>query len=532
MGNQEAKQKKTAAASSNGSYPSLDEGCREGGGDITKKGGKKFHGKHGGKGAGSGGGGKGATHGTGKNKNKSESKSSVFSIRKRKGNLKGKADVCSSVRGSKEDVLSFQHDELDSTKTPDLSADELGQSDTEGALPDKRKKQGKRGRDEGEKMQEMQQKASTATSPTEDGRQKAGSSGSDTDIYSFHSAADHEDLLADIQLAIRLQHQQHGGVNSIVETQGGGGGSLIWGGRDGRGEQSNGVVKLSPPKVLDLTPELELGSDALAFLEAGAIAGSVKQSEAPLTEVEEKNEDVCVQLEGQGGGEAALCVATDTKDQHALLQQPPRTDVSITAEGGAADCLVTMTTVSNSFHSLTCDSTGKIPGEESGGEAQQEEDRELETDADLHLPLGGNHRSPEPTEELSSRIMFEEGEVHLGSGTSAESLEDCLSPGSEPAHSAATKASPSTQQVRRSSICFSAVPPQESPTLAKRLLKSTQPSTSSSTVVKPYPPIFPSYIKTTTRQLSSPGHSPSHSPLSPRRAHHHFHRYLVVLLHG
>uniref|UniRef100_A0A3P9BDZ8 FH2 domain-containing protein n=1 Tax=Maylandia zebra TaxID=106582 RepID=A0A3P9BDZ8_9CICH len=537
MGNQETKQKKAAAASSNGSYPSLDEGWREGGGDV-KKGGKKLHGKHGGKGTGSAGG-RGVTNGTGlKNKNKSESKSSVFSIRKRKGNLKGKGDVCSSVKGSKEDVLASQHDELDSTKTPDLSADELGQSDTEAAFPEKRKKQGKRDDgDERDEKHEMQQKASTANSPAEDGGQKGGSSGSDTDIYSFHSAADHEDLLADIQLAIRLQQQQHGGVTSIVETQGGGGRNLIWGEGKDRRKQSNGVVKLTPPEVLDLTPELELGSDALSFLEGGSIIGSVKQNEPLPTqnspfnaEVIEKNEDRHLELKGQGQREAALCVSTGTKDQHALLQQRPHTDISIATEGGATVCPVTMTTVGNSFHDFTFDSTGKITGEEEGAsaETQQEQVRELEMDANLSLPLpDDNHRSPEPLEGLSSRTVFEEGEIHLGSGTSAESLEDCLSADSEPSPSTSTKASPSNQQFRRSSACFSPLLPQESPTLAKRLLKSAHPATCSSPVVKPYPPIFPSYIKTTTRQLSSPGHSPSHSPLSPRRAHHNFHRMMA-----
>ncbi|CAG5911964.1 unnamed protein product, partial [Menidia menidia] len=64
----------------------------------------------------------------------------------------------------------------------------------------------------------------------------------------------------------------------------------------------------------------------------------------------------------------------------------------------------------------------------------------------------------------------------------------------------------------------------ESPRRAKELLRSAH---CSGPAVKPYPPIFPSYIKTTTRQLSSPGHSPalspSHSPLSPRRSQHHLH---------
>nr|XP_033467882.1 formin-2-like [Epinephelus lanceolatus] len=552
MGNQEAKQKKAAAASGNGSYPSLDEGWREGGGDITKKGGKKLHSKHGGKGAGSGGGGGGGgggMHGTGpgKKKNKSESKSSVFSIRKRKGNLKGKGDACSSVTGSKEDVLASQHEELDSTKTPEMSADELGQSDTE-AEKKKRPEPGRKDGDGREQRQEVQRKASTAaTSPAEDGGQKGGSSGSDTDIYSFHSAADHEDLLADIQLAIRLQHQQHGGVNSIVEAQEGGERDLSWGGGEERRKQSNGVIKLTPPEVLDLTPELELGSDALSFLETGTLSGSVKHADQPpaphlpsYTEVHERREEKekeeveHPELNGKGQREreASLCVATGTKDQHAWVQQPPHTDITMATVGGEAVSPVAMTTSANSFPDLTFDSAGKTSGdeEETGGEV--EEEREPGVDVDLSPPTADSHiKSPEPTEVLSSGTVFGEGEGQLGSGTSAESLEDCLSAGSESHHFAAasTSASPSNQECRRSSVSF--LPPQESPTLAKRLLRSTHSSTSSSPVVKPYPPIFPSYIKTTTRQLSSPGQSPalspSHSPLSPRRANHHLHRTMA-----
>ncbi|XP_037611923.1 formin-2 [Sebastes umbrosus] len=555
MGNQEAKQKKAAAAASgNGSYPSLDEGWREGGGDGTKKGGKKLHGKHGG----------GGMHGTGpgKKKNKSESKSSVFSIRKRKGNLKGKGDACSSVTGSKEDVLASHHDELDSTKTPEMSADELGQSDTEvekKKIPEPAIKKVEDGREK--KQQEMQRKASTAaTSPTEDGGQKGGSSGSDTDIYSFHSAADHEDLLADIQLAIRLQHQQqHGGVNSIVETQGGGGRDLSWGGGgEGKRKQSNGGVKLTPPEVLDLTPELELGSDALSFLETGPLSGSVKHTEQPPTPTphlpvhtevherrEEKGKEGVEHPELNGNGqrerEASLCAATGTKDQHAWVQQPPHTAITMATAGGAAVSPVTMTTGGNSFPDLTFDSAGKTPGdeeeeeEEEEEEAGEEEERVPRVDVDLSPPhtADSHDKSPEPTEGLSSGTVFEEGEGQLASGTSAESLEDCLSTGSESNHSAAASSggSPSYQRCRRSSVCFTPLPPQESPTLAKRLLRSSHSSASSSPVVKPYPPIFPSYIKTTTRQLSSPGLSPalspSHSPLSPRRAHHHLHRTLA-----
>ncbi|KAL0964500.1 hypothetical protein UPYG_G00324700 [Umbra pygmaea] len=42
-------------------------------------------------------------------------------------------------------------------------------------------------------------------------------------------------------------------------------------------------------------------------------------------------------------------------------------------------------------------------------------------------------------------------------------------------------------------------------------------SSSNTSPVKPYPPIHPSYVKTTTRQLTSPTVSPGHSPLTYRR---------------
>ncbi|XP_068611012.1 formin-2 [Brachionichthys hirsutus] len=527
MGNQDAKLKRAAAASSNGSYPSLDEGWKEGGGDAVKKGAKKL-GKHGGKGANSsGGGGGGATHGTGpgRKKSKSEARSSVFSIRKRKGNLKEKGDACSSVTGSKEDVLSSQHDELDNTKARDMSADEPGHSDAEAAAPNKRKDAYGRG----EQITEMQGGTlTTATPPTDDGGQKAGSSGSDTDIYSFHSAADHEDLLADIQLAIRLQHQrQHGGVDSAVEPQRGQEKNLSWGSGEG-GKQSNGVVQLTPPEVLDLTPELELGSDALSFLETGTLSSPVKHMEHPATlkipsDTETHEEEVEEHPEiGKGqrekDREATLCVAGGTIDQHAWLQQPPRSAIPMATAGGAALSPVTMTTSGNSVPDLTFESDGS----EEGAELQPDERKSM-ADVDLVPPNEESCETrPKPLEPFSAAGIGE-GEFRSGLGTSAESLEDSLSAASESHRSAAV--CPFSEPCRRSSLCFTPLPPQESPA-TKRLLRSTH--SSPSPVVKPYPPIFPSYIKTTTRQLSSPGQSPapspSHSPRSLRRAQYHLHR--------
>uniref|UniRef100_A0A8C1N286 Formin 2 n=1 Tax=Cyprinus carpio TaxID=7962 RepID=A0A8C1N286_CYPCA len=145
MGNQDGKLKRSEAGGA------ADESAAH---DGTKKG---FHGK---KSQGKGGEG-------GKKKNKSD-RSSVFPhIRKRKNQSKAKG----FLSGSKEDAL----DELDN-KTPDLSGDELGHSDS---------------------------RQNTLDGPEEE--KKVASSGSDTDMYSFHSAAEQEDLLADIQQAIRLK---------------------------------------------------------------------------------------------------------------------------------------------------------------------------------------------------------------------------------------------------------------------------------------------------------------------------------------
>ncbi|KAJ0016043.1 hypothetical protein NQD34_014333 [Periophthalmus magnuspinnatus] len=454
MGNQEAKQRRA-----NGSYPSLDDGNKDLSGE--RKGGKKIHGKQGG----------GGPHATAnKRKNKSESKS-VFSIRKKRGQLKGKG--CSSVNGSKEDVLATPQHSQDPNKTPDLSADELGQSDNEG----------------------LAQEACGKPSQEEAGH-KGGSSGSDTDIYSFHSAADHQDLLADIQLTIRLQHQQHGGARSSAHTptdpdteRGIGVGT--------RG-QSNGGVYLTPPEVVDLTPELELGSDALSFLDSG-VGHPPEETVETLLPCQEKHSPILqtelAQTEDEcADTEAPVCAAPDLSLHNT---------VTMTTCGGSTSSPVTMTTTDFTFVSAD-----EAAPEEHVGQLEEWATPVVTTCISQDGPL----------EELISGAKG-----HVGSGTSAESFDDSVTSESEHNLSVTDHTVTSTPQQRRSPVT-----PHESPSLAKRGLRPSQPN--SSPVVKPYPAIIPSYIKTTTRQLSSPGHSPSHSPLSPRRDTHILHRYIYYLL--
>ncbi|XP_016112120.1 formin-2-like isoform X1 [Sinocyclocheilus grahami] len=310
----------------------------------------------------------------GKKKNKSD-RSSVFPhIRKRKNQSKAK----SFLSGSKEDA---SLDELDCApslcnKTPDLSGDELGHSDAEPEHP---------------RLQEEEK--------------KVASSGSDTDMYSFHSTAEQEDLLADIQQAIRLKQ----GVML---------GKIPWDCKQTGDAKNTPTPDSEPFTVLEAVPKAEKNRIVLPE-EEPAVNG--------LSE-----EALC----------APVAVETVTKEPEAPLSPPPA---------------VPPTNSTTSFPDLTASF-------ESAVEAVEEDER-----------------SP-PSTDTASDLR------------STGSLE-CLTVIEE------------LVQRRKSSVSF----PPESP-LVTRLLKAA---------VKPYPPISTCYIKTTTRQLSSPScspaPSPSHSPLSTRR---------------
>ncbi|XP_057592954.1 formin-2-like [Hippopotamus amphibius kiboko] len=203
MGNQDAKPKRSAGDAPHGGGGGGEDtaGPREAEGTKKAGGGKKAQGRHG-KG---GGGGE-----SGRKKSRTDPRASVFSnLRIRKTLSKGRG-----AGGSREDVLdpqALQAGELDSahslvTKTPDLSlsADETGLSDTECADPFEVTRPGGPGL-AGVRGPAVAEDSETAAG-AQDGQRT--SSGSDTDLYSFHSAAEQEDLLSDIQQAIRLQQLQ------------------------------------------------------------------------------------------------------------------------------------------------------------------------------------------------------------------------------------------------------------------------------------------------------------------------------------
>lgn len=413
MGNQDGKLKRTAGGDAGGAAD--DCGALRENNGTKKHHGKKSHGKHG---------------EGGKKKNK-DSKSVFPHIRKRKNQGKAKG----FLSGSKEDALDSQHDELDSVpslcnKTPDLSGDELGQSDAEVERP----------------RLVADSRQTTLDGPEEE-EKKVVSSGSDTDMYSFHSAAEQEDLLADIQQAIRLKQ---------------------------------GVILTS---AVDLPWEKDCKQ---------TVCSDVKSTPTPDSEPFTVLEMVCKQHDGPHlprhpvedesaplSSEEALCasiaVATVTKEPEASSEPP--------APPPVATSPVTKTTSTTSFPDLTASF-------ESAVEAVEEQD-------------DGEHLDDSARDAPSTDTVSAGGSLECLSA-----VELTAEPAEEDVYIA---------QRRKSSVSFPQRAQPESP-LATRLLKSCAGNS-----VKPYPAISTSYIKTTTRQLSSPScspaASPSHSPLFARRGH-------------
>ncbi|KAI5179902.1 Formin-2 [Manis pentadactyla] len=420
MGNQDGKLKRSAGdASHEGSATEDAAGPREV--DATKKGSgdRKAPGKHG-----KGGGGGGAE--PGKRKSKSDSRASVFSnLRIRKNLSKGKG-----AGGSREDVLdsqALQTEELDSahslvTKTPDLSL-----SDTECAHPFEVTRPGGPGPAEpavgGRVVAEDLETAAGA----QNGQRT--SSGSDTDIYSFHSATEQEDLLSDIQQAIRLQQELH------LQQQ----------------QQRQGPEESAAPPATSPQPGAFLGLDPLLLRPSSAAA----------------------EARGSPDTEPALSALSDLSESAA--PEPPVPEPPTPGAGTASEA----------------------PGLP---EAQR---------ADGVAPWPTAFPFPEPGPGLGAARVPAPGDGDTDEEGEEDAFEDAPrgSPGEEwglEAGTAPQRLDAEPDDGERASGALAAASLPGSPAPSPRCFK-------------PYPLITPCYIKTTTRQLSSPNHSPSQSPSqSPR----------------
>ncbi|XP_037986210.1 formin-2 isoform X3 [Motacilla alba alba] len=424
MGNQDGKLKKNTG--------DVQEGGEDASGpkdtDGTKKvsGGRRGLGKHA----------KGSE--SGKKKGKSDSRPSVFSNLRIRKNLSKAKDGNSS---SREDVLesqALQPGELDSThsivtKTPDISisADEGGLSDTD------------------VEHFEIRNETVPAAAETQDGQRT--SSGSDTDIYSFHSAAEQEDLLSDIQQAIRLQQQQQQGVINIgtedlvTKTM-------------GRHTANSQATPLDFERFFSVTTtDKERSPDTEgAFPAVSEIVESVPISCAAEREPKEA-------VNGTGSPGNGL---SETQGHQLLIEEQPVAGVDAVASE-LQDGL-NRTAVENG--SQTHRSTEPFPSPVADAEAKIAEVQAVDFQGSVTesgvSDAGRDHAAE--TQEGKRTLSASQEELHNGLST----------------------------EMKNGSLSSEGTA--DSPVLGSRCFK-------------PYL-INPCYIKTTTRQLSSPNHSPSPSP--------------------
>ncbi|XP_053156816.1 formin-2 [Hemicordylus capensis] len=417
MGNQDGKLKRNAGDVHEGgedaSGPRDAEGTKKGAGS------KKGLGRHG----------KGSE--SGKKKGKSESRASVFSNLRIRKNLSKAKDGNSSSREDVLEIQALQTGELDSahsilTQTPDISisADEGGLSDTD------------------VEHFENTNAARPAAAEPQDGQRT--SSGSDTDIYSFHSATEQEDLLSDIQQAIRLQlqQQQQGAINIGTEQHG--------------------------TKTMDLHMA---NSQATPF-----------------------------------DFERFLSLSSD-KDSSPDTEQPVSAKSEITDYAPICDTKSEAKEVANE-RGYPCSSVFDIQEDKQLSEEQEQPAGELKDLPPLNAAVTENgallgssvFNFPSPVGESETEVIAAEFEGS-GEGGIVDAGHDQVDGAKE----------------RKWSMSASreSLDAELSAEIKKSTFSSEDVSNSpvqSSKCFKPYPLINPCYIKTTTRQLSSPNHSPSLSP--------------------
>ncbi|TNN70563.1 Formin-2 [Liparis tanakae] len=414
MGNQEAKQKK--GGGSGGAAGDASCECDADEREADKKS-KKSHSKIS----------KGGGEQSVRKKSRSESKGSVFSgIRIRKSFSKAKGS-------SKDDTLVDERSAHSGKAGP--SADETGaRSDVEGDV-----------------------RCSTADSRQSlvDEIVQKTSSGSDADLYSFHSAAENEDLLADIQQTMR---------NQCVATSDG----------------------------------LELVTGVIS---EGSTSKGNKASEKVWS-----HQLLDPDQEGFSSPVGAECVLQEPNEGRTNLENDsgssgPGSPCGSGPTSSAADSSGSFLPKTNSSYSFP-DTT---PTSTSYASAEEDQD-------DLESPVlqpQGNE-APQTRNTCVPTVCLDPsgaGAGPMGCRKSASSMDLSLEREEETG-----KRDFLSLKRRKSSLSISQLTDNPPVSQSRRTSSTTSPST-----VKLYPPVHPSYVKTTTRQLTSPISSPVTSPNVPRK---------------
>ncbi|XP_041866873.1 formin-2 [Melanotaenia boesemani] len=431
MGNQETKQKKGGVSGG----AAGDVNC-EGDADEreVEKQSKKFHNKTS----------KVGGEHNAKKKPKSESKGSVFSGMKIRKSL-------SKVKGlSKDDMLEDGRSahvgktELKPGAEASQSADDMGMlSDVEGDL----------------------------NRLTADGQQSVGefgrktSSGSEADLYSFHSAAaETEDLLSDIQQAIRDQLVVSDSILEIVPRP--------------LNEHMTSKVSEVPDTV----------SPQLFNLEQGLYSPSTGRKTLP-TALDNKKIDT---------ESSNIPISRNSSAESG----PPSSALDTERSSGS---VFPKTNSTYSFQDTTATTTTTT-----SYESAEEPQDDLESPV-YHLQQSQGNRATQsknvclPSVHLDSMLVVT---GPIGTHKSASSLD--LSVEREEEDSVKWDFLSLTR--RKSSMSISHLT-DNLPVSQSRRTSANSPST-----VRLYPPVHPSYVKTTTRQLTSPVGSPLTSPNVPRKS--------------
>lgn len=408
MGNQEAKQKKGGGAAAGDVSCEGDADERE----VDKKS-KKFQGRSG----------KGE-HGA-KKKSKSESKGSVFSGMKIRKSL-------SRARGlSKEDILEDGKSGMRSAADGGLSADEM-LSDAEG---------------------DPSRSADDCQSAVDDLDRKL-SSGSDGDLYSFHSAAaESEDLLSDIQQAMREQRVPGRFSEESPSEEPKAPEMLI------AASSGDRLEKKRPPPPPPLPAENK-------YLQ--------QEAAEEIKELDDQSRGI-----GSGGSSAAGSPSESAPDtDRSSVSLLPKTNSTYSFPD-------TNTTTTNTSY-------------ESAEEPQDE------PESPVLYPL--HSKAPRVPLVLLEPVVVPPSPP-MGPHKSVSSMD--LS--TQEQEEEAGRRDFLSLNRRKSSLSISLL------TADAHGPPSRRTSSSSASTVKLYPPIHPSYVKTTTRQLTSPLSSPITSPHVPRK---------------
>ncbi|XP_029927242.1 formin-2 [Myripristis murdjan] len=438
MGNQEAKQKKGGGNGGTAGVGDGDSPCDRDADDreVDKKL-KKSQSKV------SKGGGENVT----KKKSKSESKGSVFSsmrIRKSLSKTKGL---------SKEDILEgMRSTEFKPNAEASLSVDDMCMiSDGEG--------------DQGHFTGVSRQS-------TIDGDGRKTSSGSDADLYSFHSAAENEDLLSDIQQAIR---EQHGASDMVLEKV--------------TGQFPDGSISKNKgseaTKQKDVTSgQLQnLGKEVVSTLVGSDILAQEQSIECMISEYERHD----------------IPISRNLSEPGSLSESGPSSSAPDTERSSGS-----LFPKTNSTYSFP-DTTATTTSYESAEELQDE----LESPVlPLQLSQGGGATLSKnlcvPCVRIDPAVAGP-----IGSLKSVSSMDLSLDREEEEENGRQDFLS---LRRRKSSMSISQLTSDGSHVSSPR-----RTSSSASSTVKLYPPVHPSYVKTTTRQLTSPIASPITSPNVPRK---------------